>query len=241
MILELLEWIATPCSWSARTNGLLAAQIGIRHRARRCRSAWKPHLNACRRFVAESVGPSPADENLTILGSGHLNDFDLEFLQRRFKKITLVDAVHPIEIQIRASFSRGRLRLIASDLSSPNAEIEDLVSRSSWTISSCLLSQLSLFSTEPSPTLLARHLTLLKKSPRAILITDVAKRRGTGNDWQSLLENHPLPHPAAEWTWLIAPPGESGPEPEERLVQAFLINPNPEKLTTEDTEITENE
>ena len=123
MILELLEWIATPCSWSARTNGLLAAQIGIRHRARRCRAAWKPHLDACRQFVAESVGPSPADETLTILGSGHLNDFDLEFLQRRFIKITLVDAVHPIEIQIRASVSRGRLRLITTDLSSPTAEI----------------------------------------------------------------------------------------------------------------------
>ena len=223
MILELLEWIATPCSWSARTNGLLAAQIGIRHRARRCRAAWKGHLDACRQFVAQSVGSSPADETLAILGSGHLNDFDLEFLQRRFKKITLVDAVHPIEIQIRASFSRGRLCLIATDLSSRNAEIEDLVSRSSLTISSCLLSQLPLFSTEPSPTLLARHLTLLQKSPRAILITDVAKRLGPVSDWQSLLKNHPLPHPAAEWTWFIAPPGESGHEPQERLVQACLM------------------
>ena len=222
MILELLEWIVTPCSWSARMNGLLAAQIGIRHRARRWRAAWKPHLDACRQFVAESVGPSPADETLAILGSGHLNDFDLEFLQRRFKKITLVDAVHPIEIQIRASVSR-RLRLISTDLSSPTAEIEDLVSRSSWTISSCLLSQLPLFSNEDSPALLARHLTLLQKAPRAIFITDVAKRRGPDNDWQSLLENHPIPHPAAEWTWLIAPPGESGPEPEERLVQACLM------------------
>ena len=226
MILELLEWIATPCSWSARANGLLAAQIGIRHRARRCRSAWKPHLEACRQFVSEAVGPSSSDETLAILGSGHLNDFDLEFLQRRFKKITLVDGVHPIEIQIRASFSRGRLRLITTDLSSPTAEIEDLVSRSSWTISSCLLSQLPLFSNEDSPTLLARHLAILQKSPRAILITDAAKRRGFGSDWQSLLENHPLPHPAAEWTWLIAPPGESGHEPQERLVQACLIRPD---------------
>jgi hypothetical protein len=223
MILELLEWIATPCSWSARKDGLLAAQIGIRHRARRCRSSWKPHLDACRQFVAESLGASPADETLAILGSGHLNDFDLEFLQRRFKKITLVDAVHPIEIQIRASFSGGLLCLIATDLSSPKAEIEDLVSSSSWTISSCLLSQLPLFSHEDSPTLLARHLAILQKSPRAILITDVAKRRGPDIDWQSLLENHPLPHPAAEWTWLIAPPGESGPAPEERLVQACLM------------------
>jgi hypothetical protein len=228
MILELLEWIATPCSWFARTNGLLAAQIGIRHRARRCQAAWKPHLYACRQFVSEAVGPSSSDETLTILGSGHLNDFDLEFLQRRFKIITLVDAVHPIEIQIWARFSSGRLRLIATDLSSPNAEIEDLVSRSSWTISSCLLSQLPLFSNEDTPTLLALHLAILQKAPRAILITDAAKRRGPDSDWQSLLENHPLPRPAAEWTWLIAPHGESGPEPEERLVQACLIYLNPE-------------
>ena len=173
--------------------------------------------------MAEAVGPSPADESLAILGSGHLNDFDLEFLQRRFKKITLVDAVHPLEIQIRASFSRGRLCLIATDLSSPNAEIEDLVSRSSWTISSCLLSQLPLFSNEDSPTLFDRHLVLLRKSPRAVLITDVAKRLGSG-PWQSLIENHPLPHPAAEWIWSIAPAGESGPLAEERLVHAFVMN-----------------
>ena len=127
------------------------------------------------------------------------------------------------EIQIQASLSRGRLRLIATDLSSPNAKIEDLVSRSSWTISSCLLSQLPLFSNEDSPTLFDRHLALLRKSPRAVLITDVAKRLGSG-PWQSLIENHPLPHPAAEWMWTIAPAGESGPLAEERLVHAFVMN-----------------
>ena len=223
MILELLEWIATPCSWSARANGLLAAQIGIRHRAKRCRASWNGHLEACRKFVADSVGSLPATENLVILGSGHLNDLDLQFLQRRFRNITLVDAVQPIEIQIQASLSRGRLRLIATDLSSPNAEIEDLVSRASWSISSCLLSQLPLFSRLPSPTLFDRHLALLQKSPRAVLISDVAKRLGSA-PWDSVIENHPLPHPAAEWLWPIAPAGESGPLAEERLVHAFEMN-----------------
>jgi len=223
MILELLEWVVTPCPWSARTNRLLAAQIGIRHRVKRCRAAWNGHLEECRKFVADSVGALPAAENLVILGSGHLNDFDLQFLLRRFQKITLVDAVHPIEIQIQASLSRGRLRLIATDLSSPNAKIEDLVSRSSWTISSCLLSQLPLFSNEDSPTLFDRHLALLRKSPRAVFISDVAKRLGSG-PWQSLIENHPLPHPAAEWIWSIAPTGESGPLAEDRLVHAFVMN-----------------
>lgn len=223
MILELLEWAATPCPWFARRNGLLAAQIAIRHRARRCRAAWNGHLEACKKFVAEAVGSLPADENLVILGSGHLNDFDLAFLQRRFQNITLIDAVHPLEIQMRARFSSGRLRLLTADLSKPSAEIEDLVSRDSWTISSCLLSQLPLFSTDHAPTLFERHLALLRKSPRAVLISDVLKRLGTG-PWESLLANHSLPHPTAEWIWTIAPAGESGPQTEERIVQAFVMN-----------------
>lgn len=222
MILELLEWAATPCPWFARRNGLLAAQIAIRHRVKRCRAVWNGHLEACKNFVAEAVGSRPADENLVILGSGHLNDFDLPFLQRRFQKLTLIDAVHPLEIQIRARFSPDRLRLLAADLSKPCAKIEDLVSRASWTISSCLLSQLPLFSNDPSLTLFERHLALLRKSPRTVLITDVSKRLASG-PWQSLLNNHPLPHPDAEWIWTIAPSGESGPEPEERLVQAFVF------------------
>ena len=223
MILELFEWIATPCPWFARRNGLLAAQIAIRHRAKRCLAAWNGHLEACKKFVTEAVGSLPADENLVILGSGHLNDFDLSFLQRRFQNITLIDAVHPLEIHIRARFSSGRLRLLTADLSKPSAGIEDLVSRASWTISSCLLSQLPLFSTDHSPTLFELHLALLGKSPRAVLISDVSKRLGTG-PWESLLANHPLPHPVAEWIWTIAPAGESCPQTEERLVQAYVIN-----------------
>jgi len=223
MIFELLEWAVTPCPWFARGNGLLAAQIAIRHRAKRCRAAWNGHLEACKKFVAEAVGSLPADQNLVILGSGHLNDFDPAFLLRRFQKLTLVDAVHPLEIQIRARFSSGRLRLLTADLSKPSAGIEDLVSRASWTISSCLLSQLPLFSTDHSPTLFELHLALLRKSPQALLISDVSKRLGTG-PWGSLLANHPLPHPTAEWIWTIAPAGESGPLAEERLIHAFAMN-----------------
>jgi hypothetical protein len=222
MILELLEWVLTPCPWFARVNGLLSAQIAIRHRAKRCRSAWKGHLEACRKFVVESVGSKTANENLVILGSGHLSDFDLAFLQHRFQYITLVDAVHPIEIQIRARFSGARLQLCTADLSQPSAAFEHLVSRASWTISSCLLSQLPLFSLLPAATLFERHLALLRKSPRVVLISDIAKRLSSG-PWQSLLDNYSLSHPTAEWIWRIAPAGESGAQTEERLVQAFVM------------------
>lgn len=221
MILEALEWCATPCPWFARRRGLLAAQIGIRHRANRCRTSWKPHLDACRRFFANAVGPGPREETLVILGSGHLNDFDVPFLFSRFEQITLVDAVHPLEIQIRAKFSNGRLNPVTADLCEPSKPVADLVATSNWTVSSCLLSQLPLFAgrTE-SRDILSRHLELLATAPRSILITDVAKRMAEKSEWTSLLGDTSLPECDAAWIWTIAPPGENGPSAEERLVRA---------------------
>lgn len=221
MILEALEWCATPCPWFARRRGLLAAQIGIRHRANRCRTAWKTHLDACRQFVAEAVGSDRLQENLVILGSGHLNDFDLPFLLSRFEQITLVDAVHPLEIQLRAKLSKGRLNPVTADLCEPSKPVVELVSKSDWTVSSCLLSQLPLFAkSNDSRALLSRHLELLATAPRSILITDVANRASGEKKWRSLLEDARLPECDAEWIWTIAPPGENGPVAEERLVQA---------------------
>lgn len=222
MIPEVLEWCATSCPWFARQRGLLAAQIAIRHRAIRCRSAWKPHLDACRKFVSDSLGSASRDKSLIILGSGHLNDFDLPFLLQRFERITLVDAVHPLEIQLRARFSQGRLNLVTDDLSKPAKTTLGLVSESDWTVSSCLLSQLPLFAeSTDSAAILSNHLQMLATAPRSILITDVAKRTVGKSAWTSLVEETHLPDPDAEWIWTIAPSGESGPLSEERLVQAF--------------------
>lgn len=222
MILEVLEWCATPCAWFARRRGLLAAQIGIRHRANRCRAAWKPHLDACRKFVADALGTCPLQKNLVILGSGHLHDFDLPFLLSRFERITLVDAVHPLEIQIRAKFSKGRLNPVTTDLCEPSKPGADLVSKSDWTVSSCLLSQLPLFAeSNDSRAILSRHVELLSTAPRSILITDVAKRASGENEWTSLLGDARLREIDAEWIWTIAPPGENGHVAEERLVRAW--------------------
>lgn len=222
MIAEMLEWCATPSPWFARRRGLLTAQIAIRHRARRCREAWGPHLGACRNFFAKSLKADPARGHLVVLGSGHMNDLDLPFLQARFDRITLVDAVHPLEIQIRARFFGKRLRMVAADLSNPSESIAMLVAGSDWTVSSCLLSQLPLFAAEPEADGgAARHLELIGRAPRWVLISDIARRRIGANGWEPLLEARLLPEPEVEWIWSIVPPGESGPIGEERLVQAF--------------------
>ena len=252
MILEILEWAITPTTWLSRRRGLLAAQIAIRHRRSRCASAWQPHLDSCKAFIAaHTQHPSTGSSarHCVILGSGHLNDIDIGFLQRNFSRITLVDAVHPIEIQLRSLFSSGRLRLATGDLSGMLAAPERtssvkldphlvaLVSSADWVISSCLLSQLTLHAPcfkddsqdrEAIHAIYSAHLDLLRQARNAILITDTARRLDPDPDWHSLLHDFPLPAPSATWTWLLAPPGEKHPHAgESRRVEAFAFSWDP--------------
>ena len=247
MILEILEWAITPATWTSRRSGLLAAQIAIRHRRSRCASAWQPHLDSCKAFVTSHTERSDSSaRHCVILGSGHLNDIDLAFLQKNFSLITLVDAVHPIEIQLRSLFSFGRLRLLTTDLSGMLAAPEPtsplkldphlvaLVSSADWVISSCLLSQLPLNAAcfkddsrhiEPIHAVYAAHLNLLRQSRNAILITDTARRLDPDPIWHSLLHDFRLPAPSATWTWLLAPPGEKHSDTgESRRVEAFAFS-----------------
>jgi len=247
LILEILEWAITPATWTSRRRGLLAAQIAIRHRRSRCAAAWQPHLDSCKAFVASHTERSDSSaRHCVILGSGHLNDIDLAFIQKNFSLITLVDAVHPIEIQLRSLFSFGRLRLVTTDLSGMLAEPEPtsplklgphlvaLVSSADWVISSCLLSQLPLHAPcfkndsrhiESIHAVYAAHLNLLRQSRNAILITDTARRLDPDPIWHSLLHGFPLPAPSATWTWLLAPPGEKHSNSgESRRVEAFAFS-----------------
>jgi len=225
MLLEALEWCLTPCPWASRRGGFLAAQIAIRHRAIRCRKAWRPHLESCKKFTNQSIGRGPSDGSALILGSGHLRDFDLPFLRRRFRKIVLADAVHPLEIQILARFSKGKIQLATEGLAVPSPQVQNLAKQSEWAISCCLLSQLPLAPNSPGAAeTCSAHLALLRSSQSAILITDTAKRTMGSVDWHSLIENHPLPTANETWTWCIAPPGEAGKGGEERLVAAAVLN-----------------
>jgi hypothetical protein len=264
LILEILEWAITPATWTSRRSGLLAAQIAIRHRRSRCASAWQPHLDSCKVFVALHTEHPPSDSSprhCVILGSGHLNDINLTFLQKNFSVITLVDAVHPIEVQLRSLFSFGRLRLFTSDISgiltakAPPAGVKidphlvALVSSADWAISSCLLSQLLLHAPcsnddsrdiESIHAVYAAHLNLLRQARNAILITDTALRLDPDPTWHSLLHDFPLPAPSATWIWLLAPPGEKHRNAvESRRVEAFVfssgrLKPNSAELTTTD-------
>ena len=247
MVLEMLEWCLTPASLQARTSGLLAEQIAIRHRAIRCKRAWAPHLRACKAFMAREL---PSGSHIAILGSGHLRDLNLPHLKARFAKITLVDVVHPLEVRIMALFSRGRIQLLSGDLSgalhcfNPHSAIsvaDDLLvslKEVDVFVSACLLTQLALPASNrwrkrfaESEVLLGvkricqSHLDFLKNAPRALLITDVERRYGNA-DWSSLLPSVGLPCPMERWIWDIASPAEHGLKnigPEQRRVEAAVL------------------
>lgn len=248
MILEILEWCMTPASLASRSSGLLAEQISIRHRAVRCREFWRSHLQACKKFVADHV---VSGGHIVILGSGHLRDFDLIFLKKNFSRITLVDAVHPLEVRISALFSNGRIQVLQGDLSGAlhavdpdgpfplESSLRRCLETADTLVSSCLLTQLALpasrrwqkrFSSDFVETGVRRiqqnHIDLLRKASAAVLITDTAQRYGNG-DWTPLLQKVDLPMPVGEWIWDIAPVAEHGFRElghEQRRVAGFIFS-----------------
>ena len=118
MLAEALEWLVTPASSLARRSGLLAGQIAIRHRASRCRSLWHGHLQATRRFITSQVAAlTPHPQQVIVLGSGHLNDIDLDALLELADHVVLVDIVHPLEVRWRSFRAGGRIELLEADLS----------------------------------------------------------------------------------------------------------------------------
>lgn len=244
MILELLEWCITPASLRARTSGLLAEQIAIRHRSLRCRRHWQPHLESCKSFLRRNLS---LGHHVAILGSGHLRDIDLRHLKKKFSRISLVDVAHPLEVRLLALFSKGQIRLISGDLSgalhlrdatsaiSLEKNLRDSLEDADALVSSCLLTQLALpcskrwsgrFSDDEISGAAYRirkfHLDLLGNAKRAVLMTDCAQRYGN-DDWVPLLPDLDLPPPGEKWIWDIAPAEEheiKGLGAEQRLVEA---------------------
>ncbi|MEI8292610.1 MAG: hypothetical protein WCG66_01330 [bacterium] len=256
MIFEVLEWCLTPASLGARSSGLLAEQIAIRHRAIRCRRAWHTHLESSKKFVNRALVPGGC---VAVLGSGHLRDIDLRYLKSHFERVLLVDVVHPLEVRWLALFSRGQVRLVSGDLSgalglrNPSGSLEleeklgDALKSADVLVSGCLLSQLALPAVKrwggsyPEEVVAAAaqrirefHLALLQSAPRAVLVTDTARRFGN-DEWTPLFPTLPLTPPAESWVWNMAPPAEHGLKgvgAELRRVEAFVLGsvPNSTKI-----------
>jgi hypothetical protein len=122
VILELLEYIVTPCSWTARRLGYLNGQLGIKVRHRACRWAWKSHLDHTKRVIRKAILECPQRRKAVVLGSGLLLDVPLTDLSASFREVILVDVVHPVSIRLLAPWYRN-VRLVQADISATAAEL----------------------------------------------------------------------------------------------------------------------
>lgn len=116
MILEWLEARLTPASKLARQFGLVYHSVALKHRYKRCKSSWNSHVENCHRVIQEAVDKVDRKNHIIILGSAHLHEIPREILEKKFKKVTLVDLVHPLSIRLWAR-KFPHIELVEKDLS----------------------------------------------------------------------------------------------------------------------------
>ena len=90
-------------------------QKGIINRYFREEGAWNKHLQASKNFIIKA-SKDKEKNTVVILGSGWLLDVPLQELSEIFKKIYLVDIVHPKEIQHKIKKYGNQVQLIKADI-----------------------------------------------------------------------------------------------------------------------------
>ena len=122
MILELAEYLLTPCSRAFRRVGYLRGQLGIKVRHRQCRHAWGPHLELTKVAILSAAQECSQRRKCVILGSGRLLDVPLRRLSQMFREVILVDAVHPLGAYVVASWYRN-VQLVRADVTGTAEEL----------------------------------------------------------------------------------------------------------------------
>jgi hypothetical protein len=122
MILELAEYLLTPCSRAFRRVGYLQGQLGIKVRHRQCRRAWDSHLELTKVAILSATKQCSQKRKCVILGSGRLLDVPLTELSREFREVILVDAVHPLAAYLTAAWLRN-VNLLRADVTGTAEEL----------------------------------------------------------------------------------------------------------------------
>jgi len=116
MLAEYIRHFRLPAPKWVKQMGYGREIISLEARYRRCIEAWAPHLTATRDLITKSATECPATDHAVVLGSGALLDIPLEDLAGRFKRLDLIDIVHPASAR-RAAAQFENVHLIAADIS----------------------------------------------------------------------------------------------------------------------------
>ncbi|MGE7419055.1 hypothetical protein [Methylobacterium tarhaniae] len=112
MLLDLLHWLTLPAPLAARRLGYVGDSVRLASRSRRCRRAWAPHLAAAKDAVRAAMRDLPRCDTAVVLGSGLLDDVPIDDLAAAFRRVVLVDAVHPWRGRWRARRHPNVVRLV---------------------------------------------------------------------------------------------------------------------------------
>ncbi|MFH6786029.1 MULTISPECIES: hypothetical protein [Methylobacterium] len=116
MLVDLAHWLVLPAPLSLRRLGYVGESVRLASRSRRCRAAWAPHLAAAKGTVRAAMEGLDRRDTAVVLGSGLLDDVPIDDLARAFRRVVLVDAVHPWRARWRAR-GRANVTRLTHDLS----------------------------------------------------------------------------------------------------------------------------
>ena len=116
MLEEWLTHLTTPCKQPYKQLGYLGELIAIRHRHRRCKAAWQPHLDTCKKRITSAVKEIKNTDKVVVLGSGLLLDIPIDHLSKRFKTVVLVDICHLRETR-KIAKTYPNIKFVEADIS----------------------------------------------------------------------------------------------------------------------------
>ncbi len=217
MLAEWLRHLCTRAPAHLKAMGYVKELIAIEARHHRCRAAWAPHLENCKKLILDAafdVNPG----RVTVLGSGPLLDVPVEELSKTFREVELVDIFHMPATQKRVA-KMPNVRLVTEDLTG-GGETEWLAG-ADLVVSANLLSQLPLLPMELvqgkeeadafARGIIEHHLDMLTALPgRVALVCETERVISDGDEvLQSIDPLFGATVPAADkvkrWTWDIAP------------------------------------
>ncbi len=89
---------------------------------------WSTHINNTRKYITECAIKSAGKDSCAVLGSGYCFDVPLMELSRTFRKVYLMDMVHPPKIQQKAA-EFGNVELITEDITKIAIETVNSINR----------------------------------------------------------------------------------------------------------------
>ena len=238
MLWEALHWLTTPCPSWARASGLLHASVALGARGRRCTAAWAAHLDQVRIHICAAT---TGGDTVVVLGSGWLHDVPIEHLVAKYRRVVLVDAVHPRPVRDLARRD-PRIVLAEVDLSGVLVGLWQQRDRplllaapivQDWrpwfpvpadlVISDLVLSQVAMAAArmvvrrgaDPAATAVwAERIQahhLATLPPARRTLLITDTTVREGDEQTELVPPGLVPPPRATWTWRVAPAGEQGP------------------------------